>query len=115
MRAAEPGMTFPPWPLWPPWRALIGPIVTLVTAGGILLLEKYLIRVPTPGAMTFLVVAFAAYLGGLASGLVSAGISLAFAAVYFSEPGELLRFTPDNLARMLVLAICTPAMAIMMG
>jgi diguanylate cyclase (GGDEF)-like protein len=89
--------------------------VTLATAGGILLLERYLIRVPNPGAMTFLVVAFAAYLGGLASGLVSAGISLAFAAVYFSEPGELLRFTPDNLARMLVLAICTPAMAIMMG
>ena len=88
-------MTLPPWPPWPPWRTLIGPIVTLAAAGGVLLLEKYLIRVPNPGAITLLVVAFAAYLGGLASGLVSAAIRWR-SRPCFSDPGEPLLFTSDK-------------------
>ena len=97
------------------WRAIVGPLITLALAALILLSDRTLFRVPNPGAVSFLAVAFSAYLGGTGSGLVSAAISFALAAVLFSAPGALLQYTPDNLARLLVLAVCTPAIAIMIG
>jgi diguanylate cyclase (GGDEF)-like protein len=98
-----------------PWRAIVGPLITLALAALILLSDRFLVRVPNPGAISFLAVAFSAYLGGTVSGLVSAAISFALAAVLFSAPGELFHYTPDNLARLLVLAVCTPAIAVMIG
>ena len=95
------------------WRALVGPLLTLAVVSAIPLLDQYWFRFPNPGAITFLAVAFAAYLGGVASGLLAAFISIAYSAIYFSSPGELLSFTPDNLARVLILIAATPAMAIM--
>lgn len=98
-----------------PWRAIVGPLITLALAGLILMSDRYLVRVPNPGAISFLAVAFSAYLGGIVSGLASAAISFGLAAVLFSLPGALFHFTPDNFARLLVLAVCTPAFAIMIG
>jgi diguanylate cyclase (GGDEF)-like protein len=97
------------------WRPVIGPAVMLVVAGVILALDQYLVRVPNPGAISLLVVAFSGYLGGIPSGLASAAISLALAAVSFSIPGQVLQLTPDDLARMLILLVCTPATAVMTG
>src|SRR5688572_14090770 len=97
------------------WRPIIGPLITLALAGLVLLSDHYLLRVPNPGAISFLAVAFAAYLGGIGSGLVSAAISFGLAAVLFSVPGALFNYTPDNLARLAVLTICTPAIAVMIG
>ena len=97
------------------WRAIVGPTITLALAALILLSDRYLFRVPNPGAISFLAVAFSAYLGGIGSGLVSAAISFGLAAVLFSVPGTLFHYTPDNFARLVVLTICTPAIAIMIG
>jgi diguanylate cyclase (GGDEF)-like protein len=97
------------------WRTIIGPLITLALAGLVLLSDHYLLRVPNPGAISFLAVAFSAYLGGIGSGLVSAAISFGLAAVLFSVPGALFNYTPDNLARLAVLTICTPAIAVMIG
>ena len=74
----------------------------------ILLSDRYLLRVPNPGAISFLAVAFSAYLGGITSGLISAAISFGLATVLLSAPAALFQYTPDNVARLLVLAICTP-------
>jgi diguanylate cyclase (GGDEF)-like protein len=97
------------------WRAAVGPLVTLTLAALILLSDRYLFRVPNPGAISFLAVAFSAYLGGITSGLVAAAISFGLAAVLFSEPGALFHYTRDNLARLVVLTVCTPAIAVMIG
>jgi diguanylate cyclase (GGDEF)-like protein len=97
------------------WRAIIGPLTTLALAGLVLLSDYYLIRVPNPGAISFLAVAFSAYLGGITSGLISAAISFGLAAVLFSTPGAPFHYTPDDLARLLVLIVCTPAIAVMIG
>jgi diguanylate cyclase (GGDEF)-like protein len=97
------------------WRAFIGPLFTLALAGLILLSDRYFARVPNPGAISFLAVAFSAYLGGIASGLVSAAISFALAAALFSEAGAPFHYSSDNLARLIVLAVCTPAIATMIG
>src|SRR5262249_56403485 len=39
----------------------------------------------------------------------------AYSAYYFATPGDSLRFTPDNLARVYVLMVAAPAMALMAG
>ncbi len=104
-----------PWRWFPIGVSVTGPLITLALAGVILLADRYLFNVPNPGAISFLAVAFAAYLGGVVSGLISAAISLALAAVLFSLPGALFDFTPDNFARLVVLGICTPAIAVMIG
>ena len=96
-------------------RLAVGPLVTLVTVGAILATDRYLFAVPNPGAITFVAVVFATYHGGLPSGFMSAAISLTYAAVYFSIPGEFLHFRPDNLARMVVQIFGTPAIVIMVG
>jgi diguanylate cyclase (GGDEF)-like protein len=97
------------------WRAIAGPLITFALAGLILLSDRYLVQVPNPGAISFLAVAFSAYLGGIGSGLASAVVSLALAAVLFSAPGALFQYSPDNFARLVVLTVCTPAFAVMIG
>jgi diguanylate cyclase (GGDEF)-like protein len=94
---------------------LIGPIATLGTVAAILATDRYLAPVPNPGAISFVAVVFATYIGGFIAGGVSAAISLTYACWYFSIPGTLLHFTPDNLARVAVLVIGTPAIVIMVG
>ena len=97
------------------WRAVLGPVVTVTTVIGIYVCDRYLFTVPNPGAISFLAVVFAAYIGGVTPGLVSAAISVAYAAVHFSLPGQLWQYSPDNLARLYVLAAATPVIALMVG
>jgi diguanylate cyclase (GGDEF)-like protein len=97
------------------WRSIIGPLGTLALVSALYAFERYVASVPNPGAITFVAVVFSAYIGGLTAGLVSAMISIAYAAVSFSIPGELLHFRPDNLARLYVLMVATPAIALMVG
>src|SRR5687767_15589144 len=75
------------------WRQILAPAITLTTVVMILLFDRYLFRVPNPGAISFLAVAFSAYLGGIGAGLVSAAISVGFAAIHFSPPSAL---APDR-------------------
>src|SRR5262245_19359331 len=94
---------------------LIGPAVTLATVVAIMATDHYVAPVPNPGAISFVAIVYATYVGGFASGAVSAAISLCYAAYYFSIPGTFLQFTPVNLARVAVLAIGTPAIVAMVG
>ena len=68
-----------------PWaaRLAIGPTLTLLAACAILALARVDVTVPNPGVITFVTVAFAAYIGGWHSALVSALISLGFAVILF--------------------------------
>ena len=70
------------------WRPIIGPTITLALGGAILLMDRHLFRVPNPGAILFLAVAFSAYVGGIPSGLASAAISIGFAAVHVLGPAD---------------------------
>jgi diguanylate cyclase (GGDEF)-like protein len=98
-----------------PWRFAAGPLIMLATVAAILVTDHYLAPVPNPGAITFVALVGAVYLGGTVSGLISAAISIGYAAYYFSTPGRFLHFQPDGLARMAVLLIGTPAITLMVG
>jgi diguanylate cyclase (GGDEF)-like protein len=97
------------------WRVVLGPLTTLATVVAVYLVDRYIFPVPNPGAISFVAVVFSAYFGGLSAGLVSAIISLGYAAFSFSIPGQFLHYKPENLARLYVLMIATPAIAVMVG
>ena len=90
-----------------PWaaRLAIGPALTFLAACSILALARVGITVPNPGVLIFVTVAFAAYIGGWHSALVSALISIGFAVILFATPGHY--FTPDSLTRILVMTVGT--------
>ncbi|HEY3177046.1 MAG TPA: ATP-binding protein [Candidatus Polarisedimenticolia bacterium] len=72
-------------------------------------------RVPNPSAIYILAVIFAAFVGGVVPGLVSAGMTLAWAALIYQEPGSFLHFSEENQSRMLLLALTTPSAALLVG
>ncbi len=97
------------------WFQQGSPILTVVVLIAIELLDKTLFKIPNPAPIYLTTVVYAAFSGGLHSGLVSAGITLLYAVYYFSSPGQLLHYTDDNVRRVIILAVTTPAIAIMVG
>ena len=57
------------------WRAISGPALTAATALIAILVDRYLIAVPNPAPLFVCIVAFAASLSGLASGLITAALA----------------------------------------
>jgi PAS domain S-box-containing protein len=102
----------PPRALWP---RVGGPLLTLLTMAGILVLARTPLRLPNPGLMLMVPVVYAAYIGGFGPGLVSAAMSLLFAAFYLSQPGRPLRFSEAAALRMVGDAIAIPAITLMVG
>ncbi len=60
-------------------------------------------------------VAFCAYRGGLAIGLIGAAIHVGYTAVFFSRPGHLFTYDHDSLWRTGVVVFAAPGMAAMVG
>ena len=97
------------------YRLVLGPILTVLVVLAIESCNRWLFTIPNPAVIYFTAVVFSAFHGGMVPGLVSAALTLIYAAFFFSTPGAPLTFTPDNFARMLVLLLSTPAVAFMVG
>jgi len=96
-----------------PWT---GPAASLGLAALLVLIRRWTgYSVPNPNLLFGMIIVLAAYLGGLGSGLASAGIAIAFTAWDWAIPGHPFRFTPENLQRMLVALTCLPGMAVLVG
>ena len=94
---------------------VVGPLVALATLAGIWLLNRYLLPIPNPGAIYFLAVVYATYIGGIRAGLVSSAFTIGFSFLYFSEPGHLLTIRPDNWQRILIVSFGTVAISVLVG
>ena len=92
-----------------------GLLVTLGTLIAIEVLTRTVFRVPTPGAILLLPVAYAAFTGGLRTGLISATLMFLYALYFFAVPGQFLQYTDANLQTIIVLALIAVAMVGMMG
>ncbi|MEM9691055.1 MAG: response regulator [Myxococcota bacterium] len=100
---------FAPSPEFP----ALGPGLAL---GVILLVEgarAFGLRFPNPPAILLTIVVFAAFTGGVRSGLISAGLSVAYFVYFYGGHGFPLRYDRDDLLRVVVLAVTTPAMVAM--
>lgn len=97
------------------WRTIGGPLVTALTIGAIVWLQQHAVNIPNPAVIYFCAIVFAAFSGGWMSGAISAAITLSYAAIFFSKPGQLFQYTPDNLSRLLVLCATTPLIVVLTG
>lgn len=100
---------------WDMWKGVIGPVVTLALAGALLLLRGYDLNVPNPILFFANIIVFSAFIGGTPSGMASVAATLGFALVYWSAPGQLLRYAPSDLERLIVLAVTMPPLGLLVG
>ena len=88
-----------------------------VTLGGILLFEvmsQTVIKLPTLTVLTILV-GWAGFAGGLRTGFLSATLTSMYAVYFFSTPGQLFSYTPENGLRLLAFTLASAAIATMTG
>jgi PAS domain-containing protein len=87
------------------WRAICGPALTVMTAMIAILVDHHLVAVPNPAPLLICIVAFAASLSGLASGMATAAIAVASAAVFFLNHRTTPGYDISDLVRLSMLAI----------
>ncbi len=97
------------------WKNYRGVIVTLLTLSAIELLALIIFRIPNPPPLLMLTIIFAAYIGSMREGFVSAAITWVYTLYYFSLPGRLFHYTDDSLQRIMVLTFVIPATALLVG
>ena len=111
----------PPARCRPSWRELIrgiaGSIVVTALAIGVVELASRLIsqQFPAPGPLLLLAVVYSAFSGGTIAGLVSALLTIVYAATFLDQPGRPFHYTPANLSRLSTLSVAAPTMALLVG
>jgi PAS domain-containing protein len=97
------------------WRAISGPVLTALTALIAIYVDRNHIAVPNPAPLLICIVAFASSLSGLASGLVSAIIAVASAALFFLNHRATPGYDTSDLVRLSMLAITAVGTAVITG
>jgi PAS domain-containing protein len=97
------------------WRAISGPALTTATALIAFLVDRNIIAVPNPAPLFVCIVALAASVSGLGSGLISAAISVVFSALFFLNHRTMPGYDASDLTRMLLLAATAVGTAIITG
>jgi PAS domain-containing protein len=87
------------------WRALSGPALTAMTALIAILVDHHLFVVPNPAPLFICIVAFAASLSGLSSGMASAAVAVACSALFFLNHRATPGYDMADLVRLAMLAI----------
>lgn len=96
-------------------QSIAGPLLVALAIAAHELLALAGLKIPNPPAILLLIVAFAAYYGGTISGLTSAGVAWLYIAYFFSIPHQPFQYTGENLTRVVMWGVTTPAMAVMIG
>jgi|GEM_PF-1494526 len=98
------------------WRhETLGLVLLVLGIVAIELVARFVVRIPNPPALLVLVVVFAAFHGGLRSGLLSAAIACAYFTWSFSIPGRRFHYSPDDLMRVVIWGVTVPLTALMVG
>jgi PAS domain-containing protein len=97
------------------WRAISGPALTTATALTAILVDRNFVAVPNPAPLFVCIVAFAASLSGLASGMVSAAIAVACSALFFLNHRATPGYDAADLVRLLMLAMTATGTAAVTG
>jgi PAS domain-containing protein len=87
------------------WRAISGPALTAMTALIAILVDRHLVAVPSPAPLFICIVAFAASLSGLASGMTTAAIAVVSAALFFLNHRVTPGYDTSDLVRLSMLAV----------
>jgi PAS domain-containing protein len=97
------------------WRAICGPALATATALIAIAVDRTLVAVPNPAPLFVCIVALAASLSGLASGMVSAAIAVTSAALFFLNHRATPGYDVSDLVRLVMLAITAAGTAVITG
>jgi len=97
------------------WRLAIGPMLTIATAGTLLLLIRSGIQVPAPGAFILAAIFVSSYIGGAGVGYLSAMIGIGSSLVLLPEPEQFISFAFDRSLRLVLLAAFALALPILVS
>ena len=97
------------------WRAISGPALTTATALIAILVDRYYVAVANPAPLFVCIVALAASLSGLASGMISAAIAVASSALFFFTHRVTPGYDAADLVRLLMLAMTATGTAAITG
>jgi PAS domain-containing protein len=97
------------------WRAISGPALTMATALIAIGVDRTFIVVPNPAPLFVCIVAFAASLSGLASGMTSAAIAVVSSALFFLNHRATPGYDVSDLVRLAMLAMTAAGTAAITG
>ena len=97
------------------WRAISGPALTTATALLAFLVDRHFFPIPNPAPLFVCIVALAASVNGIVSGMASAVIAVAASALFFLNHRAAPGYDPSDLARMLLLAATAGGTALITG
>jgi PAS domain-containing protein len=97
------------------WRAIFGPALTTATALLAFLVDRHFVPIPNPAPLFVCIVALAASVSGIVSGMVSAVIAVASSALLFLNHRAAPGYDMSDLARMLLLAATAGGTAVITG
>jgi PAS domain-containing protein len=97
------------------WRATTGPALTTATALIAFLVDRNFVAVPNPAPLFVCIVAFAASVSGITSGLICAVIAVASSALFFLNHRAAPGYDISDLSRMLLLAVTAGGTAVITG
>ena len=97
------------------WRAISGPVLTTATALTAILVDRRLMPFPIPAPLFVCIVAFAGSLSGLASGMISAAIAVAAAALFFLNHRAAPGYDTADLVAAAMLALTAAGTAVITG
>jgi PAS domain-containing protein len=97
------------------WHAISGPVLTAATALVAFLIDRHFVPVPNPAPLFVCIVALAASVGGIASGMASAVIAVTASALFFLNHRAAPGYDMSDLSRMLLLAATAGATALITG
>ena len=97
------------------WRAISGPALTIATTAIAIAIDRHFVVVPSPTPLFICIVAFAASLSGLASGMASAAIAVAGSALFFLNHRATPGYDTSDLVRLAMLAVTAIGTAAITG
>jgi PAS domain-containing protein len=97
------------------WRAICGPALATATALIAIAGDRTLVTVPNPAPLFVCIVALAASLSGLASGMISAAIAVTASALFFLNHRAAPGYDASDLVRLVMLALTAAGTALITG
>ena len=97
------------------WRTISGPTLTTATALLAFMVDRQFFPIPNPAPLFVCIVALAASVSGIVSGMASAVIAVAASALFFLNHRAAPGYDPSDLARMLLLAATAGGTAVITG
>jgi PAS domain-containing protein len=87
------------------WRAISGPALTIAAALIAIAVDRFFMTVPDPAPLLIGIVAFAGSRSGFVSGMISAAIAVASAALFLFDDATTSNYDTADLVRVAMLAV----------